>query len=72
NATTRVTVSGPAGAHGMVRILPGGRVAARLDGRRLTAHLPATGIVAAARAAALAARARGYVAGPTSLRGSRR
>jgi pimeloyl-ACP methyl ester carboxylesterase len=72
NATTRVTVSGPAGAHGMVRILPGGRVAARLDGRRLTAHLPATGIVAAARAATLAARARGYVAGPTSLRGSRR
>src|SRR4051794_19504873 len=41
-ATTRVTVSGPGGAHGTVRILPGGRVVARLDGRRVTARLPGT------------------------------
>jgi pimeloyl-ACP methyl ester carboxylesterase len=67
NATTRVTVSGPAGAHGTLRILPGGRVVARLDGRRLTAHLPATG--GAARAAASSAWARGYVSGRVRLPG---
>ncbi|MEA2380122.1 MAG: hypothetical protein QOH72_93 [Solirubrobacteraceae bacterium] len=67
NATTRVTVSGPAGAHGTLRILPGGRVVARLDGRRLTAHLPAAG--GAARAAASSAWARGYVSGRIRLPG---
>jgi pimeloyl-ACP methyl ester carboxylesterase len=69
-ATTRVTVSGPGGAHGAVRILASGRVVARLDGRRVTARVPGTS--RAARAAASGARARGYVAGPSSLLGGRR
>ena len=69
NATTGVTVLGPAAAHGTLRILPGGRVVARLDGRRLIAHLPTAG--GAARAAS-SARARGYVAGPVRLPGRAR
>jgi len=58
-ATTRLTVSGAAGAHGTVRILAGGRVVARLDGHRVTARVPATAAAAAARVARLS---RGFVA----------
>ena len=60
-ATTRLTVSGAGGAHGTVRILAGGRVVARLDGRRVTARVPGTAVAAIA-AAARAAASRGFVA----------
>jgi len=39
-ATTRLTLTGPAAAHGSVRLLAGGRAVAQLDGRRVTARLP--------------------------------
>jgi hypothetical protein len=64
NATARMTVSGPGGAHGTVRILAGGRVVARLDGRRVTAPAPAA--VATARAASASG---GYVAAAPRVRG---
>jgi hypothetical protein len=57
--TTRVTVSGAAGAHGTMRVLAGGQVIARLDGRRITGHVPAGTLARAAAAAAVASR--GYV-----------
>ena len=40
-AATRVTVSGPAAAHGIVRLVGGGRVVAFLDGRRVTMRVRA-------------------------------
>jgi len=46
--TTSVTVSGDVAAHGTVRVRPGGRVIARLDGRRLTTRLPAGAVAAQA------------------------
>jgi pimeloyl-ACP methyl ester carboxylesterase len=58
--TTRVTVSGAASAHGTVRVLAGGRVIARLGGRRITGRVPAGTLARAASAAAVASR--GYVA----------
>jgi len=39
-ATARLTVAGPAAAHGSVRLLAGGRAVAVLDGRRVTARTP--------------------------------
>jgi pimeloyl-ACP methyl ester carboxylesterase len=61
-ATTTLTVTGAAAAHGTVRVLPGGRVVARLDGRRVTARVPAPG--ASAAAAAGTAWPAGFRAGP--------
>jgi pimeloyl-ACP methyl ester carboxylesterase len=58
--TTRVTVSGAAAAHGTMRVLVGGRVIARLDGRRISAQAPAATVARAASAAAVAPT--GYVA----------
>jgi pimeloyl-ACP methyl ester carboxylesterase len=49
--TTSVTVSGDAAAHGTVRVLPGGRVVARLGGRRITMRLPGAAIAARAASA---------------------
>jgi hypothetical protein len=50
-----------------VRILPGGRVVARLDGRRVTARVPvATATAAAARAAI--ARPDGFIAAAPRVR----
>jgi pimeloyl-ACP methyl ester carboxylesterase len=66
-ATTRLTVSGPGGSRGTVRILPGGRVVARLDGRRVTARVPvATANASAARAAI--ARPDGFIAAAPRVR----
>jgi pimeloyl-ACP methyl ester carboxylesterase len=74
NATTTVTVSGAAAAHGTVRILPGGRIVARLGGRTVTSRVPgaaaAARTAAAAVAAAASARPRGFVAGPVDPRGA--
>jgi pimeloyl-ACP methyl ester carboxylesterase len=53
----RLTVSGAAAPHGTVRILPGGRIVARLGGRRITGRVPGT-----ARAASAVAATRGFVA----------
>jgi pimeloyl-ACP methyl ester carboxylesterase len=52
-ATTTVTVSGAAAARGTLRVLAGGRVVARLDGRRVTARVrgPSVAHAAAARVA---------------------
>jgi pimeloyl-ACP methyl ester carboxylesterase len=72
SATTTVTVSGAAAAHGTVRILPGGRIVARLDGRTVTTRVPGTVPAAAAARTAAAASAwpRGFVAGPVDRRGA--
>jgi pimeloyl-ACP methyl ester carboxylesterase len=71
SATTTVTVSGAAAAHGTVRVLPGGRVVARLGGRTVRTRLP--GSAAAARSAAATAWPQGFrsaaaSAGPQGFR----
>lgn len=68
NATTTLTVSGSAAAPGTVRLLPGGRIVARLGGRTVTTPVPGT-MARAARAASARTWARGFVAAAPRLRG---